>query len=687
MRECLLLLLFTFICHFALDAQASSNPTTSSEQQAEDLVENTKDDEMEDDSYIEQMQQFYRHPININTADEAGLNELKILTPLQIQSILQYRFFFGHFINLYELQAVPLLDIAIIAKLLPFITVNANPDFINSIQHRLKGGEHTILWRVSQILERSKGFKADSATTSNFYPGSPQKLLFRYKYQFKNVLQYGMIGEKDAGEQFFKGKQKMGFDFYTAHFFVRNLGIIRSLAIGDFTINLGQGLVQWQGLAFKKSAEVLNVKRQSAILRPYHSAGETNFHRGLGITLAKNWWQTTFFVSFKNIDANLVQDTTQSRGEYISSLQTSGYHRTNSETSDKAIQQQLIYGGNYSVDINKLHIGLNGIQYKFKLPLQKGNDPYNSWALAGSDFGNYSLDYSLTYKNLHFFGEAAASSNFNKAFINGLLISTANNVDVSLLYRNVEMGYQSLYTNAFTENTYPNNEKGLYVGIEIKPSMAWRIDAYSDFYKFPWLKYRVNAPSGGSGFMIQANYKPNKLVEIYTRFRTESKPINFNVNGSALSPVVLQIRQNWRTQINVKVNTAITIRNRVEMIWFDKKGAQPESGVLTYFDILYNPMLKPLSASLRLQYFETDGYNSRLYAYENDILYSFSIPVLYDQGRRGYINVNYDLGKRWSIWARLAKTWYKGKTYIGSGLDEIAGNKRTEIKLQVAYRW
>ena len=82
--------------------------------------------------------------------------------------------------------------------------------------------------RATQVLEKSRGYLLDSSKAKNFYPGSPQKILVRYKYIFKNLLQYGVTAEKDAGEQFFKGGQKTGFDFYSAHFFVRNLGIIKS---------------------------------------------------------------------------------------------------------------------------------------------------------------------------------------------------------------------------------------------------------------------------------------------------------------------------------------------------------------------------------------------------------------------------------------------------------------------------
>ena len=95
--------------------------------------------------------------------------------------------------------------------------------------------------------------------------------------------------------------------------------------------------------------------------------------------------------------------------------------------------------------------------------------------------------------------------------------------------------------------------------------------------------------------------------------------------------------------------------------------------------------MKPFAGALRLQYFETDGYDSRLYAYENDVLYSYSIPAFYDKGFRYYITANYNLTKKISLWIRLAQTIYRDKTSIGSGLDEIAGNRRTEIKVQAGY--
>jgi len=688
----ILIIIFVFISVYTC-AQVTEQSTNITEQQLENITENNEDLETEDDSYLQQMMQYLKNPVNLNVADAAELTQLRILTPIQVHHFIRYRNLFGKLVDVYELQAVPGWDLATIQKIRPYITVSLQVAVAGTWQSRLRGGDHSVLLRASQVLERSKGYLLDSSTAINFYPGSPQKIFFRYKYVYKNLLQYGIVAEKDAGEQFFKGTQKQGFDFYSAHIFIRpqgpaeNTGIIKSLAVGDFTVNMGQGLTQWQSLAFKKSADVINIKREADVLRPYNSAGEINFHRGLGFTIARNSWQFTVFGSFRNIDANFVTDTSQNQNDFVSSLQTSGYHRTKNETDDKGIQQQIAFGGNVMYRYKKLHLGINGIQYKFKLPLIKSADPYNKYALNGNSFGNYSFDYSYTFRNLHLFGEAAFTANADKAFINGLIISVSSRVDMSLLYRNISKSYQSLYTTAFTENTFPTNEKGLYTGISIRPQYAWRIDAYVDFYKFPWLRYRADAPSAGADYLLQLNYKPNKQLEIYTRYRAESKAINVNPDNLTMPPVIHQPRKNWRTQVSYKINTAITLRNRTELVWFDKKGKMPAEGFLIYFDFIYKPLLMPISGNIRVQYFETEGYNSRLYAYENDILYSFSIPVFYDKGYRYYININYDINKKTSFWIKYAQTVYRDKNVTGTGLDEIKGNKRTEVKLQAIYKF
>lgn len=670
------IILFLFTIHNSpLTILAQETPVT--EQQLENLTD-ADQSETEDDSYLQQLEQFRKNPINLNTADEVDLRELKILSDLQIANLVSYRKLFGKFLTTYELQAIPSWDIHTIRKLLPFITLTEPINVKDVFKTRVRGGEHNLLFRYSQVLEKSKGF--DQATGGTKYLGSPQRLFFRYRYQYKNLLQYGIVGDKDAGEQFFKGAQNQGFDFYSFHLFARKIGSIQSLALGDFTVNMGQGLIQWQSLAFRKSVDVLGLKRQSPVLRPYNSAGEFNFHRGAGLTIQKQKLEATAFISYRKLSANFVADTV-SNEEFISSFLNSGYHRTESEIADRNKLGQFAVGANVKYKTANWHAGINAINFNFSSTVQKRQEPYNLYAISGKTWGNYSVDYSYTHRNLHFFGEVAVDKNFNKAFLNGLLISVDPRVDLSFLHRRIDPQYQSINGNAFTENTYPTNENGFFAGISIRPTSAWRLDAYADIYKFPWLKYLVDAPSRGKDFSAQLTYTPNRQMEVYTRFRSETKQGNQSDNNTVANYLVFLPRQSWRTQMIFRVDRSFTVKSRTELLWYDKQGDNSEKGFLTFFDIIYKPLVRKYSGSIRVQHFETDDYNSRIYAYENDVLFYYAIPVFFNKGWRYYLNINYDLNSRVSFWLKWSQTIYDNKEAIGSGLDEIPGSTKSEIRV------
>nr|WP_255551781.1 helix-hairpin-helix domain-containing protein [Aridibaculum aurantiacum] len=643
--------------------------------------------ESEDDTYLQSLVQFRRNKLNINSAEQNELRELKLLTDLQIINLIRYRQLLGNLVSIYELQAVPAWDVETILRILPFITVGTVVPFGIDIGERFANGNHSLLMRMQQVLERSEGFKRPD-TVLNRYPGSPQRLFFRYKYTYRNLLQYGIVGDKDAGEQFFNGSQRYGFDFYSFHLFARKLGPVRLLALGDFTVNMGQGLIHWQSLAFRKSAEVMAVKRQADILRPYNSAGEFNFHRGVGVTVGSNKLNVTAFGSVKEMDGTLNSDTSTTNEDFISSILNNGLHRTPNEVGKRNSFTQTTVGGNISYNSTGFHLGVNGVGYRFSTPLQRNLQPYNQFAITGKDWLNYSVDYSYTYRNMHLFGEAAMDKNNSKALLAGMMVNLDQRVDASLVYRNIEKSYQAVYGNAFTESTYPNNEKGLYAGLSVKPYYWLRVDAYADVFSFPWLRYRVDAPSTGSEYMFQVTYRPNKQVEVYTRYRNENKAINLSGLNLPTRETVTRPRQNWRTQIAYKPSRDVTLRNRVELMWFDQQVEERrQQGFLTYFDVAYRPFGKPVSITTRLQYFETEGYDSRIYAFENDVLYSFSIPQFIGKGMRYYVNLNYDVSKKLTMWFRWAQTIYSNQNTIGSGLDRIDGNRRSEVKIQAMYNF
>jgi hypothetical protein len=672
-------------------AQQQESMIAAIEQQGE-IIADKDGVEMEDDSFILQLENFKKHPLNLNEAESDDLKKLLELSDLQIENFLIYRRLFGKLLNIYELQAVPTWNLSIIKKLLPFITVERNANLADNIKERWHNGNNDIILRTSKVLEKAAGYFKDIDTT-NYFLGSGNRLMMRYAYNYRNLLQWGILGDKDAGEPFFKGRQKTGFDFYSFHFFLAKMGMLKALAVGNFTVNMGQGLIQWQGLAFTKSSEITSVKRQSAVLRPYTSAGEYNFHRGAGITLQKGKWEGTLFFSFLTLSGNLVKDFIGDAG-HISSISSTGYHRTPKEEEGRSNLQQITSGGSIKYSSNNWHLALNTVVYKFSLPLKKEPKPYNLFAASGTGFKNASIDYSYTYKNVHFFGELATDKVGHTALLNGLIASLSQSLDLSLLYRSIDKRYQSFYANAFTENTDPNNEKGFYAGISMRPSENVQINAFTDRFNFPWLKYRVDAPSSGREYFLQVLYSPNKSVEISTHFRNEWKQQNVSRDAGFTIGALENIkRQNWRMQVKATLNRSVSLRSRAEVIFYNRNQPDSEEGFMMFTDILYKTPLKHLSGNIRLQYFETTGYNSRLYAFENDILYSFSIPVTYDKGYRYYINLHADISKYARIffsknvgagcWLRLARTLFSKKESVGSGPDEITGNKKTEIKFQI----
>lgn len=665
---------------FLMQTLCAQELPDGTQQQLENISE-LSENEQEDDALLQELASYRKRQLNINGADAADLQVFPFLSALQIQNFLAYRATLGSFISVYELQSIPGWDSQTIRKLLPFITIREPISFSKSILPRFQDGDHSMLLRTSRVLEKASGYDTSS---NDPFKGSRSYLLLRYQYKHNNLLQYGFTAEKDAGEQFLKGAQSNGFDFYSFHLFARNIGGFKAIALGDFSVNLGQGLVQWQSLAFMKGSEVATIKKQAPVLKPYTSAGEFYFNRGVAVTMQKGPAEMTLFTSIRKLDANIVRDT--SGREVISSFISSGLHRTTSEIMDKASLGQHSLGGNFSWKIKTLHLGFNSVYHSFSNPVEKRDDPYNLFALKGTSAFNMSTDVSYTFRNFHFFGEAATDKSFHKAVLGGMLASLDPKVDLSILFRNYDKDYVTVYGKAFSENTMPANESGLYLGIRLRPTATLSLNAYSDIYKFPWLKYRTNAPSSGRDYLVQLTYQPNKQVELYARYRNERKSINNTAGNTIMNEVLPRLRQQFRIHFSCVLKPQLTWQNRMDVVWYDKGGDLEEEGFLFFTGLNYSPV-KKLSANSRILFFETSGFNSRIYAYENDVLYSFSTPFYNGSGLRYYVNLNYDVFKYFSLWLKMSRTVYQNSSSNGSGTGKIDGNKKSEIRLQAALHF
>jgi hypothetical protein len=114
------------------------------QQQMENTAEQ-KEEEPEDDSYSLLLEQWRRHPVDINTAGREELEQFYFLTPLQVEQIITYRRQLGRLIHIYELQSIPGLDLSTIRKLLPFISLSSALTLDQDINQRLKGNSQLPL--------------------------------------------------------------------------------------------------------------------------------------------------------------------------------------------------------------------------------------------------------------------------------------------------------------------------------------------------------------------------------------------------------------------------------------------------------------------------------------------------------------------------------------------------------------
>lgn len=647
----------------------------------EQIIESMAQNFSEDHDYseiIERLNHYRKTPININEATKEQLEDLFFISPIQLNAILNHREANGLFVDVLELQSVNGLDIQTIRWLLNFIVVLRPGDFRTlSFKNVILKSEHDLMLRFGQILEKQSGFSSSDKNEAGTYSGSPMRMFARYRYNYSDFLFASVNMEKDAGEPFsFKNGLK-GFDFYSANLSYQGKGQIRKIIVGDYALQFGQGLSMWAGAGFGKGANLGSIARRDVGLRPYSSVNESFFLRGIAGTFEWRKFLISPFYSGRRIDAGISDFQ-------ISSLQLSGLHRTKTEIFNKNAISQRAYGANLQYKDEDLTIGLTGFQTRFSIPFAKGNTLYQQYNFIGSALNNLSLHYSYTFKNAYLFGETAHSLNSGFASMNGLISSIASSVSLVLLYRNYERNYHSFFNQALSESSNAMNERGFYSGLAIRFNKEWELFTYADFFKFPWLKFRVDGPSTGLELFGQMTYTPNKQFKLLGRFRQQRKEENSEDLEVGLDIVD---KQDLRLELNYKISDDFAIRNRVDIVRYQKGLSYPEFGFLSIQDVIYDSMGSKFSGNIRFAIFETSGFNTRVYAFENDVLYAYSVPAYQGKGIRFYVNGRYKLSRKTDLWIRYAMINYSNQETIGTGGDLIEGNKRSDIRLQLRFQF
>jgi hypothetical protein len=670
-------------------AQAIDSTNNDEQLLLETIASNTES-EIKFDIEPTQLLYFKTHPINLNSATAEQLKELGLLTDIQINNIISYRKTNSDFASVYELQVLTTLDLIIIKRILPYIKIDGSiDDFQIPFSKIITTGRYQIISRLSSLFQTAEGYKPDELSilpSNKYYEGNKYRFYNRFNYSFGNKLSYGITTEKDAGEAFFKGSQKSGFDYYSAHFYLKTNSAFEAIAIGDYEIKIGQGLLMYTGFGYTKSAMVTSIKKEIySVLSPYKSSNEFNYLRGAAFTfrLNKNNRITPFF-SYRKLDGNVVSnDSTISTDDAVTTIVQGGYHRTQNEIADKNTQALQIIGATYLYKKNNLKLGISAIQASFGKAIQRQNQPYTLYNFQGKNWGASGFDYSYIYKNINFFGEASFNNFKQYATVNGLMASLDSKLDVAILYRKYTPGYYSLYSLGFSENSNNINEQGIYMGAIIKPFNQIQIAAYADFFKFPWLKFGVDAPSSGFDYFLQATYKPDKLTVLFIRYQLKQKQTN--KVGVNLANLIYEKTHNIRFNASYSASPTVTLHNRLDVKIYDLQFEKQAVGFMILQDVSYNPAKKPFDFTGRISLFNVLNFNTRIYAFEQDVPGSFSVPMFYGKGFHSFIMVHYRMNKKIDAWVRVGETFYPDEQTIGSGLDLINSNHKTDFKLQIRF--
>jgi hypothetical protein len=665
------------------------------QQRIEFISEQLQSEEIDLTNIIEQLDYFYENKINLNATNGEDLEQLYLLSQVQINDLLLHRKAFGKYITIYELQSLKYWDLTTIQLVLPFVRVDNKLDNLHiTFKEAMKEGKFELFLRYQPTFQQKKGYEKVSDSllqnSNNYYYGNSDRYYTRFRYTYKSNISIGFTGEKDPGEQFFKGSQKNGFDFYSAHAFFKGGKYLNSAVVGDYQVQVGQGLNIWSSYAFGKTADIATMKRTANPLKAYTSVDEARFLRGAAVDLSYRNFDLLLFASRKKVDAATIADSNFEDLEFISTIDLSGLHRTNREISKMNGLTETITGANLRYAFRGLKLGGTFVYQGYDKDFVKGVSYYNQFDFRGNSMVSGSFDYSYVFKNINFFGEV--SRNFNNyqnqklgglAMVHGALISLDSRASIGILYRNYDRAYQTFYNAGFSEGSNTQNEKGLYAGLKLKLNSKWSVNGYADIFQFPWMKYLVDAPSAGHEFLIQPIYKPNKIFEIYGRFRQQLRQKNSRDSDGTVTEIEDVLQRNYRFNLSYTVNEFFTLKSRIEYVTLNRKSNKPEDGIMFTQDFVFRPKSFPLDIALRYALFDTDSYDTRLYSFENNALYVFAVPAYYYQGSRAYILVRYSFARHFDLWVRYGEFLYNNRSTISSGAEEIKGSRKSDFVVQL----
>ncbi len=621
---------------------------------------------------IEELSERITEPLNLNAASREQLEQFPFLNDVQVENLLAYLYIQGEMQTVYELQLVPGMDKQTIDYLLPFICVRPMVKREEPIRWKqvLRYGKQEVLTRLDIPLYRRKGYEKT-------YLGTPLYHSLRYGFRYRENLYAGITAEKDSGEPFGALHNRKGYDYYSFYFFLRNIGRLKALAVGNYRLSFGQGLVMNNGFMLGKTTSSDFFQYRSTGIGKHSSTDEYNYFRGmaLAVSLSKSFVLSAFY-SHRKLDGKVSEGA-------ITSIYKTGLYRSRSEAEKKHAFPFQLAGGNFSYTKDKLKLGVTGIYYFFSKPYLPELRKYARYNLQGRTFYNIGADYQYRWNRLLWQGEAAIGKK-GFAILNRLLYSPSQIYKFMLVHRYYAHDYWAMFARSFAESAV-QNENGWYLAGEVSPIPYWSFFGSIDLFSFPWWKYRISKPSQGVDGSLKVTYSPKKIYDMYVSYRYKQK--ERDVTGTGGEVILPVYHHRLRYRLNISPTKVLSFRTTIDGTSFRTSGQKANYGYqFTQAATCRLPWI-PLIAGLQGSYFHTDDYDSRVYVSEKGLIYSFYTPSFQGEGIRFSFHARYDLNSHWMVIGKYGQTVYYDRDEIGSGYDMISGNKKADVQLQLRFKF
>ncbi|MDZ7805619.1 MAG: helix-hairpin-helix domain-containing protein [Gracilimonas sp.] len=629
----------------------------------------------------EQLTQFLEdlasNPVNINRGKLDDLLQIPGINLKIARSILDYRDS-KPFESKDELLEVSGIGPATLRRIQPYVTIGRSGERFRDMYLRPKywmaNRRIEVFSRYQQDLQESEGYiRSDSL---GGYLGSPMKYYHRIRMN-TNHLSMNLTQEKDAGEPL---NGVTDFDFTSGHIALVDNGKLNELVVGDYSLSFGQGLVLWSGGAFGKGREVVGtISKNERGIKPYTSAQETDFFRGAAASYGNKIELTGFYSERPRTASVTGVDTTR----FPSST---GFHRTDNELARKNNIYQMTTGGRLRADSPFGLVGVTGYYNRFSSYITKGTFLSSAFDYEGREHSVFGIDYRGLIGSSFLFGEFARSENGGYGGIAGIETPLGNNTELALAYRNYQKDFQSFIASGFGEQSSgPQNEEGFYVGLRHILNQKVTLSGYFDQYQFAAPRFGTSQSTGGFDVLALGEIDFNRKINVYVLVRSEIKDEEYitpNQIGNEEIRLGEDKRSSIRANFEYQVSPSVRMRSRVEVVRNKEAGEDWETGFLIYQDLRIEP-IRRLRIDGRVTLFDTDSFSTRVYQFESDLLYVMSNTVLYDQGQRAYVSLKYDATSFMDIWFKYGITIFEDRQTISSGLNEVRGNVRNSLGIQL----